>query len=364
MRMVKYRKESKYIFLVQVFFLFCSYDSFSQNLIPNAGFEHITECPIKEGIDGQIYRAIGWFSANRATPDLFHVCNHTNVGVPKNYMGSQSPFAGDAYAGILVSGEWREYISVRLRQPLKAGQKYYVSAYVSISPRSENAIYDLGFYFSPKQLYRNTPIPISDIEPQVILPKGNFITEREWTLIDGTFTAKGGEQWITIGNFKRSREVEKKPMVVNPPYSNKPAQTFYYIDNVNTEPIPLKTVSKQTLPGLGEALKMDNIYFRINKSELLPSSYQELDTLVQILNTNRTLEIEIIGHTDNSGKQDYNQQLSEDRAKAVKNYLIIKGIETQRLSCKGLGNKNALVTNITEKDRQLNRRVEFKVLKK
>ena len=78
---------------------------------------------------------------------------------------------------------------------------------------------------------------------------------------------------------------------------------------------------------------------------------------------NPTLRIEISGHTDNVGKDDYNMTLSENRAKSVRQWLIDKGINTQRIVAKGYGKTKPIADNSTEEGRQQNRRTEFKIIK-
>ena len=83
-----------------------------------------------------------------------------------------------------------------------------------------------------------------------------------------------------------------------------------------------------------------------------------------MMNTYKTLVIEISGHTDNVGSAASNIRVSEARAKAVVDYLINNGIPTSRLTYKGYGFDEPIAPNTTEEGRQLNRRVEFKILKK
>ena len=89
----------------------------------------------------------------------------------------------------------------------------------------------------------------------------------------------------------------------------------------------------------------------------------ELDKLVALLTRHPEMQIEIGGHTDNKGSVDYNQKLSENRAKAVNDYLILKGIPAQQLSYKGYNFSMPLVSNDTEEGRAKNRRTEFKITK-
>jgi len=107
---------------------------------------------------------------------------------------------------------------------------------------------------------------------------------------------------------------------------------------------------------------LKNIFFDVNKFELKPESQVELDKLIQFLNENPGLKIEISGHTDNVGKPADNLLLSNNRAKAVVNYLINKKIIAQRLIAKGYGATKPLADNKTEEGKALNRRTELKVI--
>ena len=108
---------------------------------------------------------------------------------------------------------------------------------------------------------------------------------------------------------------------------------------------------------------LTRIYFKTDRSELLPGSVTELDELVETLNTYKTVHIKIMGHTDSRNSESYNQKLSEKRAKAVYDYLVQKGISADRLEYEGYGKKLPIADNDTETGMQLNRRVEFKITK-
>ncbi|MFL5729984.1 MAG: OmpA family protein [Cytophagaceae bacterium] len=112
----------------------------------------------------------------------------------------------------------------------------------------------------------------------------------------------------------------------------------------------------------GSKIALNNVFFEQSKPVLLPSSYAELDRLVQILMENPSIKIEIDGHTDNVGDPKKNQKLSEDRVKTIKNYLISKGVSATRLSGKGYGGSKPIASNAKEETRKLNRRVEFTIV--
>lgn len=115
---------------------------------------------------------------------------------------------------------------------------------------------------------------------------------------------------------------------------------------------------------IGESIQLRNVFFVQSQASLLPESYPELDRLVRIMKDNRTLEIQLEGHTDGRGDPRANLALSEERVEAVKQYLIGKGISEKRIVGKGFGGARPMVANDTEENRQLNRRVEFKIMKK
>lgn len=115
---------------------------------------------------------------------------------------------------------------------------------------------------------------------------------------------------------------------------------------------------------VGTKVVLKNIFFDYDKSTLRSESTSELDRVVSILQKEPGIRIEISGHTDNRGAKEYNLTLSRDRAKTVVDYLISKGIDSSRLEYKGYAFDEPIADNDTEEGRQLNRRVEFKILSK
>lgn len=115
----------------------------------------------------------------------------------------------------------------------------------------------------------------------------------------------------------------------------------------------------------GSTVELKNVFFDVNKSELRPESRTELDKLVAFLLKNPNLKIELGGHTDNTGDKKANQLLSENRAKAVQQYLVSTGkIGVGRLSYRGYGDSRPKVPNDTAENKAKNRRTEFKVTAK
>ncbi|OGU76638.1 MAG: hypothetical protein A2V93_01355 [Ignavibacteria bacterium RBG_16_34_14] len=104
------------------------------------------------------------------------------------------------------------------------------------------------------------------------------------------------------------------------------------------------------------------VNFEFNSAQLTEGSYSILYGAVQYLNQHSELKVEVQGHTDNIGSENYNQQLSERRAATVKDYLVSKGINSSRLTIKGYGESIPVTNNSTPEGRTLNRRIEFKVI--
>jgi peptidoglycan-associated lipoprotein len=111
-----------------------------------------------------------------------------------------------------------------------------------------------------------------------------------------------------------------------------------------------------------KAIVMDNIFYDLDKANIRPDAALELDKLVQTLQDNPRISIELSSHTDVRGKDVYNMDLSDRRAKSAVAYIISKGIDPARITAKGYGETRLVVKNAkTEAEHQRNRRTEFKV---
>ncbi len=113
---------------------------------------------------------------------------------------------------------------------------------------------------------------------------------------------------------------------------------------------------------IGESIVLRNIFFDYNQFTVRSESEAELARLYELLSENPTIKVEISGHTDDVGGDDYNQKLSQDRAKAVVDHLVTKGIPAERLLYAGYGESQPLARNDTPEGRQENRRTEFKII--
>ncbi|WP_375445296.1 OmpA family protein [uncultured Fibrella sp.] len=113
---------------------------------------------------------------------------------------------------------------------------------------------------------------------------------------------------------------------------------------------------------VGTKITLQNIYFAMSKSDLLPASFSELDRLVTMMQDNPQMRIRLEGHTDIVGDKAANLQLSRDRVLACQSYLVKKQIDVDRIETIGYGDTRPIITKGTDEDRKVNRRVEFSIL--
>ena len=146
---------------------------------------------------------------------------------------------------------------------------------------------------------------------------------------------------------KPASQTKPKPKPQQPAPATVTPDTMYYGEQVITK---------------GEAIVLQNLYFAVDKTDVLPSSQAALDELYTFLAENPDVRIRIVGHTDNTASEQYNLKLSKGRAQAVAQQMIIRGIDPSRLETEGKGMSEPVADNSTSEGRQQNRRVEFIVL--
>lgn len=363
------------------------------NLVYNPSFEEYRECPRKIDALGTLTIVDAWYQPTAGSADYYNVCGSRDCGVPKNKLGIQDAHLGDGFCGIYCSKtDYREYLQTELKEPLQAGEMYRVSFYVSLSEYSSGAVATIGALFTDERIVDTVRSVLmnksvrqlapgvsqtvaSYYEPQVVNEYDRVLTDtKSWMQISGVFTARGGERFMTIGNFfpaSQSNVVDLDSLTYLLPGA------YYYIDDVSlvclgctgvdkeqdslVDSVAEETTEADTFQ-VGATFVLRNIFFDYDKATILQQSYNELQNLLAILQSHPTMKIEIDGHTDGHGSIDYNQRLSENRAKAVVDFLISKGIDPKRLQYKGFGKTRPIDTNTTDEGRARNRRVEFMVL--
>lgn len=118
----------------------------------------------------------------------------------------------------------------------------------------------------------------------------------------------------------------------------------------------------ETTHTVGKLMRLNDLIFQTGSSKIAPSSFEELDEVATMLKNNPKMVIQLEGHTDYIGNAKLNLKLSEDRVVSVKNYLISKGATKSRVKTKAFGGTSPLSRENTEEARQMNRRVEVRVL--
>jgi len=347
------------VYFTLLLYFFALNNIIGQNLVPNGSFQDVFGCP--DG-GGQIFKAKTWKLPTIGTPDVYHMCYRKTdaASVPKNRYGFQKPRTGHSYAGLFMLGtgyesDYREYLHCFLTEPLEAGRKYEVEMHVALGENiSRYAIDFFEIYFSKEQVYVDTKEAIDDV-PTFKLRKegGGFLDSKEWTVLRRVYKAKGGEKFITIGNFRRLPATKKKLVNANQLGEN----CYYYVEDILIEPVFVEEVK------VGETIALENVYFEYDEADLLTESFVELDKLVKFLENHPTVEIEIAGHTDSLGSDEYNLKLSQMRTKSVAEYIYSEGISMGRVQYKGYGESKPKAPNATEEGRAMNRRVEFVILK-
>ena len=252
----KYLKVSK---LIAYLLLFKS--TIGQNLIRNGSFENYN-IPINWNLWGGDF--IGYYASppdtimidwgGYQTPDYCVVaCPHNYASVPVNHVGFNYSKEGNAYVGLgpyQRDSEVKEYIYQHLNQPLQAGKVYCLSFYVNRSERTEYAIKQIGAYFS-SSLPSTVGNMYINANPQVV--NNVFVVDTvQWIEIQGCFTANGGEQYITIGNFNSNSNTDTLNIGTNNPVAGWLPSSYYYIDDITL--IDQTTVGLQNISFLNEVV--------------------------------------------------------------------------------------------------------------
>ncbi len=341
-----------------------------ENIVPNPGFEQWDFPPMGWYYKGDHFTAVMkyWFSPTGTSPDAYGPGVIVPAAWAEKGFGQLKAHGGQSFVGITTFGcsgkpHCREYVAIQLSEPLVVGQQYYAEWWVNHLPfgmRTNN----IGMCFTDQkicntfedQLYLRPAVNAKDI----VLAK-NLV----WTKVSARFKAISEAGYLIIGNFypdslTSARKAWKDPLDF----------AYYYIDDIVVRkedpilPVPVRDDDlTRTRLEEGKTFQLKDIYFEFDKTELMPRSFVELKKLLHLLRDNPALQIAIIGHTDAVGSDTYNQVLSESRAQAVMDYLTANGIALSRLRTTGKGSLHPIASNDTDEGRQLNRRVEFLVVR-
>lgn len=324
----------------------------------------------------------GWSSANATSSDYYNY-NRKVQDVPDHF---DKTVKGTGYAGILIYNSRKESYSERIQTKLKKnltkGQRYCLTFDVMLSINSGFFTEKFEALLSSGPGYMSSDSTLSDSLKHITY-QHTFDNTNRWQQLCDCFTADGSERYLTLGLFSlrdagvtKTTERYKSLMDIN-------EAAYYLIDNVSVKAVSedftcaeklfVKRLEKEKqqklknnifnmlLTGESKAITFKNVQFEINRSDLKQESFPELEQLKSFLE-NSNASIEIAGFTDNVGQAEHNQTLSLARAESIKTWLVTRGIEDLRLSTVGHGASNFVAHNDTEANRQLNRRVEIRLV--
>lgn len=334
-----------------------------KNLVPNGSFENYRKksSNIKQAIPWQQIASVDYYQAP--------LSNDTT-----QQKGAKT---GDCYAGLRFQKKYKEFIQVKLADALRRGTVYEFEMNVRLAYWSNASLKSLGALFT-KIGYKSQSDVIRTNLIDSISKKGSFINGYKWFKISGKYMADGGEKYLTIGNF--STNVKKDMLRMNV-FKFGFKEAYYFVDDVSlikekevVEKVKVEIVGSFNASEedsvlvvkkdirVGEKVTLKNIFFENSKYYILSQSFPELNKLAQYLIRNPNMQVQINGHSDNSGSKHKNQKLSELRAREVFEYLLKKGVQN-KLYFKGYGSSMPIATNDTDEGMAKNRRVEFEIVK-
>ena len=258
-----------------------------------------------------------------------------NVGYPINTEGDES--------NMIVSADGRTAI-YSSDQPGGYGREDLYMFELPEEVRPQATTYIQGIVYDKKTKQRlSADFAISDLTTK------SDVVSATSDPVDGSFL-------LTLpGLHHYALSVSKEGYLF---YSKNFEMTAASIDNPFTLEVPLEPIE------VGSSVTLNNVFFEMAKWDLKEESTVELDKLIALMNENPNMRVLLEGHTDNVGSDVANQKLSENRAKAVYDYLVKHGVAASRLQYKGYGETKPIADNNTEEGRAQNRRTVFTVTQK
>ncbi len=349
---------------------------------------------------GELVGIREWFDCGRIffpgeTPPDIHSGDSTF------WSNKTQPNHGLTYLGMVVrDNESWEYLSQRLQGKLLAGKCYDFSIHLMQSanyksPTRSNNLVESDFL---KPVVLRIWGGTSYCNQRILLAETETISNEEWKQYSFEFTPNLDVNYITLEAFYKTPTlfpynghilVDNASHIVQ---KQCPGEEIAYVDkpyvpphkasrknikdskpdvkSVPDPPATKNTSKKQVINKLdksklkeGQTIRIKKLFFEADTSSISKDSYQSLDEIYSFLVENPLIEIEIGGHTNGIPKHDYCDRLSTARAKEVTDYLTSKGIDRSRIKYKGYGKRKPIASNKTSSGRQLNQRVEIKILK-
>ncbi len=352
------------ILVLALFCLFLTNELPSQNLIPNGSFELVKK-PIDENITGSRKgfdsKVHAWYSPTNVSPDIY--LPHPNNANFSDHFRKPNPKKGKHYIGLIIDNPYdrcktyREYVQVKLKDTLEIGSTYRLEFWIN---PDRNDIYNLGVFFDKKKLVNDKCSMLLNT-PQLSFE--DSLVSGKWENIIFEITPSQPYTHITVGNFEQSDDLKRRYCYFDDFRLWKKGTAIEGpTDSINIEnKIPETNIVSSSInsPSLETIFNANNVQFEHSKSNLTSASLLELDHLISYLKAHPSLKILIEGHTDNSGTDLVNQQLSTERVKSVMAYMREHGVTPDRMKYISHGASQPIASNDTEEGRRLNRRVTF-----
>lgn len=380
----------KYFLLIGLFTCTLGLAQEGENMVENGSFEIFDKTPKKLG---GMTNANNWESATGQKADLFVSDKKVpEIDPSNNIYGSESPQDGNAFAGILVYSKGnkmpRTYITSKMNEPMKKGQSYCVKFYVSLADNSKFASNNIAAHFSKKDISITDKKTILD-KPHVKEVNNKVISAMYgWERVCGTYTAEGGEKFITIGNFNTSEETAEEKIRADK--NNKAPQimaAYYFVDNVSVQLLEEDErcdCGSDAYEEIGSSLIYSNqsfikdemsleakltastIYFAFGRDLINGSSASTLDKIAEWMKANPSAKIRVIAHIDSEEAKIAEQNsvykgVAMRRANNAIQYLLDQGIDKSRLYEIDKGDRAPAASDGDDEElnQAKNRRVEF-----
>lgn len=336
-------------------FLLVTLFASAQNLVLNPSFETGATC------DGTTERidTVDYWQPIAGRPSFINSnCPLTRASLSFVH-GMKLPPAGHGDVLAIQRFDTKgEFQQGQLKEPLEAGVLYIVKMWVRLPIKFSNQpINEIGVALT------STPLEVSEEKRSIDIPalalknsnQSAIKNQYEWEEVSTTYTAKGGEQYIAIGNFSSTNQglFEKRA---------KKEATYVFIDALSVykfKEITLPNYASSAPLEQGKRLLLNEVIFETQADVLQSSSLNSLKKLAKMLKDNSNIKIELTSYTDNSMSPSESLTLSQARAKALTSYLQKQGVLISQIKSSGKGNANAIALNDTEKGRQKNDRIEL-----
>lgn len=213
----------------------------TKNLVQNPSFEIYEKCPVDHTPFDKSHKLIpGWTYPTYATPDYFHRCSPGQVKVPGNFAGVSEPTSGDAYIGAILTGterDYREYFQGTLSEPMVKGKMYCVTFNYRLASLSMFAVDQLSLFFVDLKVESTIKANLA-VDPQLNNTPGLFLdNSEEWNQFCQVYTAKGGERYFVIGNFKDYDHTNYVVTDKNVSNLRDKKYAYYFFDDFSVKPL-------------------------------------------------------------------------------------------------------------------------------